>query len=163
MHIHAQTPINFQDNFFEHLKSDARILSENGLLEGDINLKDFVTEFKSSYGIDFTYKKEISIAVNKQLSYEIGNIVAQNKLFAVMYLNAISEKNESSIEFLIIHEISETENNLSDLEKSRDTWMNFCNTHQVERLVSEVYHKDAYYYNRGRLLQGTKALSKEYS
>ena len=41
--------------------------------------------------------------------------------------------------------------------------MSYCNSHEVEKLVKELYVPNAYYYNRGRLLKGTKALVAEYS
>ena len=67
------------------------------------------------------------------------------------------------IEFLIIFEQQDAANQTSDLELARNEWMRLCNTHKVTKLVEQLYASNAYYYNRGRLLEGTKALKAEYS
>ncbi len=44
----------------------------------------------------------------------------------------------------------------------RSKWMQLCNAHTPDKLIEEIYAENAYYYNRGRLLQGRKQLIEEY-
>ena len=163
MLLTAQSPEDIQKDFFAHLKTDALILADEGLIKGDSNIKNFISEFEASNGKEHTYKKDFNIKVNAHLDYEIGEIQTNDKAFTVMFLKIKGSEIGAKIEFLIIYEKSNSENELSDIDKSRKDWMALCNAHQVEKLVKQLYVADAYYYNRGRLLQGTKALSSEYS
>jgi ketosteroid isomerase-like protein len=63
----------------------------------------------------------------------------------------------------VIYEQKDVPDQPSELDESRTEWMRLCNAHQVDQLVSRLYASNAFYYNRGRLLQGTKAITKEYS
>ncbi len=161
--VNAQNSQNLQTDFFSHLTSDAYILSEKGVLKGIERINEFVSTFKEENGIEISYTKDFSIEVNANLAYEIGNIQANESLYSVMFINQKGEDSESNIEFLIIYEQLETEDELNVIDQSRNNWMEFCNSHQVDKLVSQLYVKDSYYYNRGRLLKGTQALTSEYS
>ena len=57
----------------------------------------------------------------------------------------------------------DTESQYPEIDQSRMEWMELCNAHRAEELVKQKYTMDAYYYNRGRLLQGTKSITQEYS
>ena len=54
-------------------------------------------------------------------------------------------------------------NDAGQLELVRAKWMKLCNAHTPAKLLEEVYAENAYYYNRGRLLQGRKQLTEEYT
>ena len=49
------------------------------------------------------------------------------------------------------------------IDQPRDNWVKYCAAKNAYELVKNVYTADAYYYNRGRLLQGLDAIAKEYS
>lgn len=57
----------------------------------------------------------------------------------------------------------DTENQSFEIDQSRKEWTELCNSHRADELVKRLYHSDAYYYNRGRLLQGTKSITTEYN
>jgi ketosteroid isomerase-like protein len=76
----------------------------------------------------------------------------------------IRRKGENSgIEFLIMYKKTDPENQLTDIDRARKEWMKWCNSHQAGELVKNLYTKDAYYYNRGRLLKGTESITEEYA
>ena len=49
----------------------------------------------------------------------------------------------------ILHGLEEKE-----IDQPRNNWVNYCAAKNAYELVKNVYTADAYYYNRGRLLQG---------
>lgn len=162
MMLNAQSTGEIQKDLFDHLQNDVLILTKSGLLEDTAKVAAFVASFKTSNGKGSTYKKEFSIAVNKSLDYEIGEILADSKLYFVMFLKNKADNSGPKIEFLIIHEKTASQIAPAEIDKARNNWMELCNAHQAAKLVEQLYMADAYYYNRGRLLRGTKALASEY-
>lgn len=160
--LHAQSPQEIQNDLFDHLKTDALILSNTELLKGEDNIKEYVSEFEAAHGTAHAYSKDFDIEVNTTLEYEIGSIQTESRSYAVMFLKTMKDKSTPKIEFLIIYEESDTKGELSAVDASRNEWMELCNAHEIEKLMERLYLPDAYYYNRGRLLKGTKALSTEY-
>lgn len=152
---------NVSDNFFNRLMDDSIIIHENGLVQGAKARKKFVSSFLKASGPIDTYEQQFTIDVNSGLTYEIGEIRGQSGSFSVMFLKRKDQG--SKIELLVIYEKSDAENPIDQLDKSRDQWMALCNAHKAEQLVSELYTSDAFYYNRGRLLRGTSAISQEYT
>lgn len=159
----AQAQQEISNNFFDHLKTDALILSDAGLLKDTPNIDRFVSDFEAKNGNTKTYKQEFSINVNPSLDYEIGEIQTDLRSYAVMFLKTKGDEVSATIEFLVIYEKTSSQIDLMAIDKMRKEWMTLCNAHQVDQLVKQLYLPDAYYYNRGRLIQGTKALSAEYS
>lgn len=155
---YAQTQEGFQNDFFEQLTTNAIILTEEGIIKDAAEVKKFVSNFKES-----NYIKDFNIEVNSTLEYEIGEIKNNSELFNVMFLKAKEASTEPKIEFLTIYKNSNSELDSSAIDVVRQKWMSLCNSHVANILVEQLYMAEAYYYNRGRLIQGTKALSKEYS
>ena len=50
----------------------------------------------------------------------------------------------------------------ADLHRRREAWMHYCNSHQVDDLVEELYVADALYYNHRPMIRGRKALEDTY-
>jgi ketosteroid isomerase-like protein len=105
------------------------------------------------------YEKQFSKPVNNQLSYEVGMISTDEHNFMIMFLN---KEKEAGIEFLVIIKRSSSKNSPAAMDMARTKWMELCNSHQASELVHQLYSPNAYYYNRGRLLQGREAITKEY-
>ncbi len=151
-----------QTAFFEQLRSDALILSEDELIRGKSQIEAFVKDLVGSKEEMYSYDKEFSIEVHAGLHYEIGMLNSDSKSYAVMFLNR-PNASEQEIEFLVIYEQKETSMQPADLDQSRTEWMRLCNAHEADELVTQLYTENTYYYNRGRLLQGTEAVAAEYS
>lgn len=156
--VNAQTSINIQNDLFGLLNSNSNILTKDGLIKGETKKNQFVSSFTET-----NYNEEFSIKVNASLEYEIGEIQSNLGTFAVMFLKIKDNDANENIEFLTIFKKSKIDLNSSVIDNYRLEWMSYCNSHEVEKLVKELYVPDAYYYNRGRLLKGTKALVAEYS
>jgi len=50
----------------------------------------------------------------------------------------------------------------AEIDTARNEWMKFCNSHDPAKLVSEVYTKEAMYYNHKPMVVGTEAITQEY-
>ena len=158
----ARAQNDIGNNLFQHMRKDALILSQNGMVRGDEALKGFINDFEAKHGAVKSYKKEFSIEVNAVLDYEIGQITTASEAFKVMFLKRKDDPNAAKIEFLTLYSDENPVAMPDGIDQQRNLWMQHCNAHQADKLVSEVYTPDAYYYNRGRLLQGTKAITAEY-
>ena len=161
LNAHAQE--EGDKRFFDQLTSEALVLSENGLIRGSSKIKTFVADMIASTGQAYSYEKNFSIEVNSILDYEVGTIDVDSVSYSAMFLKKKGESSGPEIEFLVIYKRENTKDQLSDLDQSRKEWMQWCNAHRVDDLVKNLYTSNAYYYNRGRLLQGTKSLIAEYS
>ena len=161
--LNARSQSEVSDSFFKQLMDDVVILSERGMIRGEKQVSGFVSDLISDSNGETTYSKTFNAAVNPNLVYEIGELLLNNQSYQVMFIKRKNNKQRQSIEFLVIYRNESPVTEHSALKVKRDMWMEFCNTHQAGALVRQLYTKEAYYYNRGRLLQGTKALSTEYS
>lgn len=134
------------------------VLLENQLVKGET----VVSKIHATFGDVYDYSKDYRIIVNKALYYEMGEIKTDTQTYSVMFIQSKKANNSSQIEFLIVYKNENTKLESSELNAFRKNWMELCNTHQVEKLVTELYSPEAYYYNRGRLLKGNQAITKEY-
>jgi len=53
-------------------------------------------------------------------------------------------------------------NDSAQINVAREKWMQLCNAHNHKKLVENLYLKDAYYYNKGRVMEGWESLFTEY-
>ena len=160
--LNAQSQGEIQNNLFDYLRNDAIIISSKGLLKGDKSTGKYVSSFIKQNG-EGTYTKNFGISVNKILDYEIGEIKTNSTNFPVMFLKRKDNSAGPEVELLVIYEDENPSNEVSILDEKREEWMKLCNDHKADELVKQLYTVDAYYYNRGRLLQGTSSISSEYS
>jgi len=157
--IQAQTETG--KTLFNQLRDDALILTESGLLTKQQDTKQFVKELLAS-NQNNSYTKEFGVIVNSSLSYEMGQIQSNSRSYAVMFIRNDNNSLSQNIEFLVIYERDSPMDVSATLESRRAKWMELCNSHKAAELVKQLYTPDAYYYNRGRVLQGTEAISQEY-
>lgn len=160
--IKAQGQHDIDKTFFNHLKRDALILTD-GLVKSDNEIIDYVADFVKVNGMVNSYSKLFSIEVSSILDYEIGEIQTKNNSFSVMFLKRKDAAAGPEIEFLVIYKKTEFISQHASIDQARTKWMELCNSHQANELVINLYTTNAYYYNRGRLLQGTNSIASEYS
>ncbi len=161
--LQAQGPSASGQTIFQQLTADALIITSQGLFRGLQEASEFLPAFALDSESDGVYRQDYTAQVNASLSYEIGEIESGAGSFPIMFIKSMNEPDSPEIELLVIYERESTPDDSQVLDDRRKEWMELCNSHQASRLVKQLYHKDAYYYNRGRLIQGTKALTSEYS
>ena len=144
-----------QNEILSKLRTDALIISDDGLLKEQVEVNNFVADFS-----DYSYKKDFNITVNSVLDYEIGEISVEKNSWSVMFLKR--KDDGSKIELLVIYKKKKTKDHLSAIDQARKEWMKLCNAHNAGKLVKQLYTSDAYYYSRGGLIQGTESITTEY-
>lgn len=95
---------------------------------------------------------------NEKYTYEIGEVTtSDSKKFKHLL---ILEGNIRKLQLLL-----PSGKNISvdpGIDESRKQWMQYCNAHQVEKLINQVYSTDAIYYNHRPVIRGTDAIIAEY-
>lgn len=157
----AQTEIGA--DFFDHLILETVILNGEQMIKGQAEVQSFKSQFLSENGAVRAYEQTFSIAVNARLAYEIGELQTQSGPFKVMFSKRKDDPAKAMIELLVIVKKENPADELKELLSQRNEWMRLCNAHEANELVRKLYTPNAYYYNRGRLLTGTEAISAEYS
>lgn len=158
----ARAQSEISTNFFDHLLQEAVILTGEQLIHGQAEVKSFRSRFLSENGTIGTYQQAFSIAVNALLDYEIGEVQTGSGPFKVMFTKRKDDPEKARIELLVIVQKRNPANELNELLSQRNEWMRLCNAHKASELVGKLYTPNAYYYNRGRLISGTEAISAEY-
>jgi hypothetical protein len=158
----AQQSNELSEDLFKHLGRNAYILSEGKLISGEQSIQSFVNDFSAVNGKDLRYKRLFSQTVNKQLDYKIGEIQTLTGTFSAMSVVNKSTSSQPEVAFLVLYKKGNPVDQSAEIDLMRTQWMELCNAHKADQLVSQVYTAGAYYYNRGRLIQGTEAISQEY-
>ncbi len=161
--VQGQSKEGSSYEFLNQITKATIILSERGIIRGADAVNTFKSELIESGLKERTYEKKFSIEVTTDLAYEIGEIRAQSKSFSVMLVQKKDSKTGPKFEFLVIYNKESANAEATGIDAGRTRWMELCNAHLAVELVKELYTADAFYYNRGRLLQGTEELSAEYS
>lgn len=94
--------------------------------------------------------------------YEIGTFNASdgNSYTHLTILNYRDDTIVRELEF-----IAQTDNSdidLADIAERRAEWMEYCNAHDAEGLVENLYTENSIYYNHRPLIIGQEALTAEY-
>ncbi|MEO1417747.1 MAG: hypothetical protein AAFW00_20860 [Bacteroidota bacterium] len=82
------------------------------------------------------------------------------ELHIYQYKDSTDQVKTSSMQF--IAEIQTTVFDIMGIEAARKKWMELCNAHDPAQLISQVYTKDAFYFNHKPPIQGTQAITAEY-
>lgn len=148
----------------EHYTDNAIFFAEKGVfLKGNKEISNYYTG-------NFHYLSVINrIVVNARymetldMVYEIGCMETEKKV-EYPYIVIWTRTNGVWLrEFEMVARKTTCELATDELNKAREKWMRICNSHDAQKLVDSMYTREAYYYNRGRVLQGRDNLSREYS
>lgn len=141
---------------------DAISISESGLISGLEAINAYWTDFQSSEGEIVEYNTVYKIPVMEVLEYEIGlSRTGSDREFAHVIVWSKEKGSPKMVEVVLGRE-----NNLeipAEISHARNKWVQLCNKHNAKNLVTELYTKNAIYYNRGRILEGHEQLTREYS
>jgi len=141
---------------------NAIIITENGdVIEG----KNNAYKFKISQGSDFQDVETLALFnanERRGLEYEIRESKSKSN---ILYKSLIIWKKTDDIrerEFEITIESHKNSLDLAVLDMRREEWMKYCNAHDVEGLVKELYSANTMYYNHKPIIRGYEDLIKEY-
>ena len=114
--------------------------------------------------IDSSWTMDYMPANNRgRFAYEIAGFKTdQDQLFGQLIIWELENQGKKRmLEFT--SPVALVEVDLSEITSQREKWMQYCNAHQVDKLVNELYTKDALYYNHRPMIKGRERLIQEYS
>lgn len=138
-----------------------RINPQGKILEGEAE----ILEDLAANPIDLiTSTTDTIIMANDNLAieYEIGSYEdadAQKYQQLIIWQTIDSTR---QIVFEVVEKVEMAEPILSAIDNRRTLWMQFCNAHNVEGLVNELYTENTLYYNHRPLIIGREALIPTY-
>ena len=143
--------------------SDVVGVSKNGIIKGRNAINTYLRDFYTNHGVLQEFKTHYRRSVVSGLDYEIGSFQTK-KGSAFMHIIIWTKENDLDLRIVeVVYEMSGNKEVPAGIAKAREKWMTLCNTHNSNKLVTELYTEDAIYYNRGRVLKGHNQLSQEYS
>ncbi len=121
-----------------------------------LQLKKDLKRIKS---IESTFCADIS----PEFSYEIGSFSAAKKQRwkHLVIWNNTGETPRRQLE--VLAPASEAPLDQKGIDQARKLWIELCNQHNANQLVSTTYTKNAIYYNHKPVVIGTTDISEEYS
>ncbi len=108
----------------------------------------FLTEANKHEGIDY-----------ELISYKTNDL---EEYVQLVIWRSNNGKKVREFEYAVKRDISNSDGYIDQISQVRDLWMQFCNEHNAENLVSKLYASNAIYFNHKPLVIGTEAISKEY-
>ncbi|QHT69520.1 DUF4440 domain-containing protein [Rhodocytophaga rosea] len=96
------------------------------------------------------------------LIYEVGTLITDKQEMYPYMVSWNGSKGTWQRELEATAKKTTSYNDSVQIDAAREKWMQLCNAHNHQQLVKSLYLKDAYYYNKGRVLQGWESLFTEY-
>ncbi len=131
-----------------------------------LNGPDAISTYFVSKGREYSTIEQIfEVEANEArgLSYAINQITLANNTTEKQLVIWKKEKDQQRKEFEYSQSSSiQTALDTTEISTRRTRWMELCNAHQVEELVSDLYSENTLYFNHRPLVQGREALIGEY-
>lgn len=145
-----------------HYLANAIHINEAG---GVINGSESIINFWKAQGIEISSSEstfEIKTTYKSDHVYEIGSFTTKDKIeYSHLLIEQLTDSiSKRKLEFIAQKNIHSV--NLSDIDKRRKDWVEYCNSHDAEGLVQNLYTENAVYYNHRPVLIGHSALTQEY-
>lgn len=105
---------------------------------------------------------ETNAVYRDNLIYKIGSIktIDESEYFHLLIEEVGNSTSQRKLEF--ISEKGSTDIDLSIIDQRRVEWIEYCNSHDAEGLVENLYTENAVYYNHRPVITGREALTQTY-
>ncbi len=172
------------ENFSDHLKNWAddinshntisiknhydtnaiKIISTDSIIEHSTPIADYykvqkgkITSIESIFSIEANYEMRINYDL---VRYKIDD---QKEFIGIVIWKMENEKITREFEFAEENTVESGKVDTNNIAESRKLWMELCNAHNAQALVTQLYSNNAIYYNHKPIVKGTADLVKEYS
>ena len=154
--------VNSQKNLKELYHQNAVHVNEWGEI---INGAEIISSYWVNRGLSTTSSTEIfqtNAVYRDNIVYSIGNFTTNKE---TEYVHLLVEETSDSdrvrkLEFVSIKEAADID--LSIIDQRRNEWIEYCNAHNAEALVQNLYTENAVYYNHRPVITGRAALTQAY-
>ncbi len=141
----------------------AKIITKNEVLEKEKNRRDYYIDLKNRYGEISKYNLLTSEKEQGGYTYKINSLETLNgNELLQLYITKDKDGFTQRVIELNFEKGKTDKRQLKAVSKARKKWINICNSHKPNELVKTMYHNNAKYYNKGRLLVSHKQLIDEY-
>ena len=126
---------------------------------------DALIEFYSRKPLNvqrYTTKAAIAASRDSTIYYEVAEVESGSDLFDYVFIGKTVDGDSVRL-FEFVAAANEGAQYPAAVEERRQLWMKYCNNHQVDGLVDELYATDPIYYNHKPLIRGKEMLKREYS
>lgn len=140
-----------------------KIVTVNHIINGAANIANsYTTQKNKIIAIESLYNVEAN--AQRGITYEIVKYTTddQKEYIQLVIWKTKDEHVLREFEFTKVHHPTTSKNDVATMMKRRKLWMEFCNAHEVEDLVKQLYSANTMYYNHKPIIQGTENLIKEY-
>ena len=142
---------------------EAIILEENGNWSGQPDQRTaYWKKLKEQVGRIVSFRSLYQVTVEPGLTFETGSFTGQTGRNFQQFIIWRKEGGQTLRELEFVVESSGNIGNATALSAARANWMKYCNNHDVDGLVRQLYFDKALYYNQRRLIQGTAAIIEQY-
>ncbi|MBO6792589.1 MAG: hypothetical protein JJ895_01670 [Balneolaceae bacterium] len=117
-----------------------------------MSIKEIETTFSVIANNDSTYIYEIG-SFNDDSGRNFAHLLIKNQGEGIP---------KRELEALSLYSATNIEEVKAEISDQRDRWMHYCNTHQVDSLVMNLYYPNAVYYNHRTPINDQSALIQEY-
>jgi len=135
-----------------------KVLEDGSVLEGVAQIARFYTESAFSMNAIQTL---FSIKASDQFKYEIGKFESGNKSYKHVLITDFTKQNKRVFEF--ISEANDVTSGKDEIDQRRAEWIELCNQHDAQNLVTQLYSKTPIYYNHKPVVTDPESLIATYS
>lgn len=140
------------------------ILADGTVHEGPAEIARYwEAVFTNTKVLGRTVIGSVSVGKEGEYSYEISRFETANKQ---AFTQVIVWDNQGPAPLRALQLVAPYDKLLPDtavIDATRARWMEYCNAHDVEGLIQEMYAPNTRYYNHRPLLRGRAALEEEYA
>lgn len=143
---------NKEDVRLLYLK-DGAVFYKGKLFKGEQLIEKKIKDFRLAVGENISYQKIESHSLRPTQKFELGIYKANNQTFytVIGWRNKDGWKKEVEI---IYEKLTEKTDALNQIDFARNKWEEYSNNHDPDGLIDQLFSKNGYYFNRGRVFQG---------
>ncbi|SHJ20502.1 YybH family protein [Aquimarina spongiae] len=146
----------YADKSVKVISADSIIFGATSIADYYINQSAEINESESLFLIEANKHEGIDYEI---VSYKTKD---SEEYVQVVVWKSIEGKKVREFEYDAKRDISIPDGYIDQISKARNLWIQLCNEHNAEHLVSKLYTSNAIYFNHKPLVIGTEAISKEY-
>ena len=142
------------------------ILADGTVLEGSEKIANhWQTVFGDAPPIRTQLLTYLGLRTNITYSYELSRWMTngQEQYAQLIIWDNRGNQPLRALEFIVQYDEGRVIDLRDSVDVARQLWMQYCNAHEVETLIEELYTDNTLYYNHRPLLKGRTALVKEYA
>ncbi|MEL7005083.1 MAG: hypothetical protein AAFN93_20440 [Bacteroidota bacterium] len=143
----------------DYSNQSVKILRDGSFIEGKEKIALYNRE--NPLSVD-SLNKIFSVKANDQFVYEIHSTRSQGIPYKQITISEVGNTNNRALELITQADTANLEHLKEQISARRDEWIERCNQHNAEDLITEMYLIEAIYFNHKPVIANQDSLIKEY-